>query len=225
MSVDPRVGLELEKLNNSCEKINNLEVNLGKLWKYFVVYCLPQHPTHIYSLFADELKRNYQDAQETSQAEIKIISGKIKNAIDLAKPFYEARRQTSELLKDLKVDQSNHERAKTNLAAAKEMVFLAEQSVTQVGRLDLFNWKDFNETFLSFVFFKNAQAGCGLDIALQEMISHATSRVNQYTDECNRWAWNKLLFNSQTTNFFIFQDAKSITDHWVETWDGEHSCK
>lgn len=29
MSVDPRIGLELEKLNNSCEKINNLEVNLG----------------------------------------------------------------------------------------------------------------------------------------------------------------------------------------------------
>lgn len=30
MSVDPRIGLELEKLNNSCEKINNLEVKLGE---------------------------------------------------------------------------------------------------------------------------------------------------------------------------------------------------
>lgn len=70
--------------------------------------------------------------QETSQYEINLISGKIKNAIDLAKPFYECRRQASELQKELKVDQSNHERAKTNLAAAKEMVFLAEQSVTQV---------------------------------------------------------------------------------------------
>ena len=29
-AVDPRIALELEKLNNSCEKINNLEVNLGK---------------------------------------------------------------------------------------------------------------------------------------------------------------------------------------------------
>lgn len=29
-TVDPRIALELEKLNNSCEKINNLEVNLGK---------------------------------------------------------------------------------------------------------------------------------------------------------------------------------------------------
>lgn len=81
----------------------------------------------------DELKRSYKDLQETSHEEITIISNKIKNAIDLAKPFYEARRQSSELFKELKVDQSNHERAKTNLAAAKEMVFLAEQSVTQVS--------------------------------------------------------------------------------------------
>lgn len=81
----------------------------------------------------DELKRSYKDLQETSHEEITIISNKIKNAIDLAKPFYEARRRSSELFKELKVDQSNHERAKTNLAAAKEMVFLAEQSVTQVS--------------------------------------------------------------------------------------------
>lgn len=32
-AVDPRIALELEKLNNSCEKINNLEVNLGKFLK------------------------------------------------------------------------------------------------------------------------------------------------------------------------------------------------
>lgn len=80
----------------------------------------------------DELKRNYQELRETSQEEINLISGKIKNAIDLAKPFYESRRQASELMKDLRVDQVNHDKAKTNLAAAKEMVFLAEQSVTQV---------------------------------------------------------------------------------------------
>lgn len=128
MSVDPRVGLELEKLNKSCETINNLEVHLGKEKLH-----VPLHP-HDWTLcfFEDELKRNYQELQETSQEEIKLISAKIKNAIDLAKPFYEARRKASQLLKDLKVDQSNHERAKTNLAAAKEMVGLAEESVTQV---------------------------------------------------------------------------------------------
>lgn len=35
MSVDPRIGLELEKLNNSCEKINSLEVSLGKIRIFF----------------------------------------------------------------------------------------------------------------------------------------------------------------------------------------------
>lgn len=77
-----------------------------------------------------------------------MISGKIKNAIESSKPFYEARRQTSELLKELKVDQSNHERAKTNLAAAKEMVFLAEQSVTQVR---IFWGKSLGENLIDFL--------------------------------------------------------------------------
>lgn len=86
-------------------------------------------------LILDELKRNYQELQETSQEDIRMISCKIKNAIEIARPFYEARKQANELLKELKVEQVNHEKAKTNLAAAKEMVYLAEQSVTQVRQL------------------------------------------------------------------------------------------
>lgn len=86
----------------------------------------------IITILSDELKRNYQELQETSQEDIKMISCKIKNAIDLARPFYEARKQANEFLKELKVEKANHEKAKTNLAAAKEMVYLAEQSVTQV---------------------------------------------------------------------------------------------
>lgn len=70
----------------------------------------------------DEMKRNYQEIQEKSEEEIQIISSKTKNAIDLARPFYEARRQTNEYLKQLKIDSLNLEKSKTNLAAAKEMV-------------------------------------------------------------------------------------------------------
>lgn len=128
MSVDPRIGLELEKLNNSCDKINKLEVNLGK-WKKLLIIALQRLSTHtrdfhFFLRSEDELKRNYQELQETSQEEIGLISGKIKNAIDLAKPFYEARRHVAELMKDLRLDQSDHEKSKTNLAAAKEMVSL-----------------------------------------------------------------------------------------------------
>lgn len=82
--------------------------------------------------FLDELKRNYQEMQETSQDEIKMISCKIKSAIDLARPFYEARKQSNELLKEKLVESANYEKAKTNLAAAKEMVHLAEQSAITV---------------------------------------------------------------------------------------------
>jgi hypothetical protein len=99
---------------------------------HFRFFFIQFNPHSINLSIADELKRNYQDLQEKSHHEIQLISSKIKNAIDLARPFYESRRQTSELLKQLKVDQANYEKAKTNLAAAKEMVFLAEQSVTQV---------------------------------------------------------------------------------------------
>lgn len=102
----------------------------------FIAFSHPHLTTFfpICNSIVDELKRNYLELQQTSQEEIKLISSKIKNAIDLAKPFYEARRQANELAKEIKADQANHERAKTNLAAAKEMVFLAEQSVTQVKK-------------------------------------------------------------------------------------------
>lgn len=70
--------------------------------------------------------------QDTSQAEIKIICGKIKSAIDLARPFYEARKQSNELFKEKLVEHANYEKAKTNLCAAKEMVHLAEQSALSV---------------------------------------------------------------------------------------------
>lgn len=54
MSVDPRIGQELEKLNNSCEKINNLEVNLGKGKKllFMAFWRLSTH-TPDFSIFFD----------------------------------------------------------------------------------------------------------------------------------------------------------------------------
>jgi hypothetical protein len=63
-----------------------------------------------------------------------MISSKIKSAIDIARPFYEARKQSNELLKEKLVENSNYEKAKTNLAAAKEMVHLAEQSALNVRK-------------------------------------------------------------------------------------------
>lgn len=132
MSVDPRIGLELEKLNNSCEKINSLEVSLGKIRIFFNFYCWHKKRNFHPHLHIDELKRNYQDLQETSQTEIKLISSKIKSAIDVARPFYEARKQSNEIFKEKLVEHANYEKAKNNLCAAKEMVHLAEESALSV---------------------------------------------------------------------------------------------
>lgn len=148
MSVDPRIGHELEKLNNSCEKINSLEVSLGKIKIsfFFSLFCWQKVFHHLPIIkkkwkwkCTDELKRNYVELQETSQSDIKIISSRIKSAIDLARPFYEARKQSNELLKEKLVEHANYEKAKTNLSAAKEMVHLAEQSALTVRKL--INWK------------------------------------------------------------------------------------
>lgn len=90
--------------------------------------------------------------QETSQEEIKLISSKIKSAIDLARPFYEARKQSNELLKEKLVESANYEKAKTNLAAAKEMVHLAEQSAITVSHALLIELNLFNSILSSLEF-------------------------------------------------------------------------
>lgn len=74
------------------------------------------------TLYLDELKKNYRETYEKSHDELVLLCSKIKNAIDLARPFYESRRQSNEYLKQLKIDSIEYERSKTNLAAAKEMV-------------------------------------------------------------------------------------------------------
>lgn len=51
---------------------------------------------------------------------------------------------------------------------------------------------------------QNSQGMGGLDIALQEMISHATSRVNQYTDECNKYVENLATINCHLQSLTIF---------------------
>lgn len=82
---------------------------------------------------------------------------KLGNSIETAKPYYEARLYASQLARDTQVAYANHEKARSIHAAAKEMVFLAEQGLGEKSTLDM---------------------------ACQEMLSHAASRVNQSQTEC-----------------------------------------
>lgn len=88
---------------------------------------------------------------------IKRSAHKLGNSIAAAKPYYEARLYASQLAKETQTAQTNYEKAKSVHAAAKEMVYLAEQGLGEKSSLDM---------------------------ACQEMLNHAASRVNQSQTEC-----------------------------------------
>lgn len=131
--LDPRVQVELEKLNTATDNINKFEVEL------------------------DEAKCDFKKFLAESVEKIKQSAHKLGNSIEAAKPYYEARLYAAQLSKEAQQAQQNHDKAKSVHAAAKEMVYLAEQGLGEKSTLDT---------------------------ACQEMLSHAASRVNQSQIEC-----------------------------------------
>ncbi|XP_055684799.1 SH3 domain-binding protein 5 isoform X2 [Lutzomyia longipalpis] len=131
--LDPRVQVELEKLNSATDDINKFEVEL------------------------DEAKSEFRRLLAESVEKIKQSAHKLGNSIETAKPYYEARLYASQLAKETQLASANYEKARSVHAAAKEMVYLAEQGLGEKSTLDT---------------------------ACQEMLSHAASRVNQSQLEC-----------------------------------------
>ncbi|XP_075156058.1 uncharacterized protein LOC142229390 isoform X2 [Haematobia irritans] len=126
--VDPRVQIELEKLNTATDNINKYEVEL------------------------DEAKCEFKRILAESVVRIKQSAHKLGNSIEAAKPYYESRIYAAQLAKETQTAAANYEKAKSIHAAAKEMVYLAEQGLGEKSTLDT---------------------------ACQEMLSHAASKVNQ----------------------------------------------
>lgn len=87
---------------------------------------------------------------------IKQAAHKLGNAIESAKPYYEARLYAAQVAKETEKAAIELEKSKSNLTAAKEMVNLAEHGLEQST----------------------------LDAACQEMLSHATSRVHETQIDC-----------------------------------------
>ncbi|XP_055523436.1 uncharacterized protein LOC129717508 isoform X2 [Wyeomyia smithii] len=131
--VDPRVQIELEKLNEATDYINKYEVEL------------------------DEARNEFRELLKESMEKIKLVAKKLGNSIETAKPYYEARLYASQLAKETQQSALNFDKAKSVHAAAKEMVFLAEQGLGEKSTLDT---------------------------ACQEMLTHATTRVNESQNEC-----------------------------------------
>ncbi|XP_044739430.1 uncharacterized protein LOC123300844 isoform X2 [Chrysoperla carnea] len=127
-TIDPRVQIELERLNSATDAINRLEVDLDGARDVFR------------SLLCD------------SAARLDALSRKLGSCIEKARPYYEARIRASEAAREAQDAAVQYERANSAHSAAREMVYLAEQGLG--GK-------------------------CTLDPAWQEMLNHATQRVNE----------------------------------------------
>lgn len=85
------------------------------------------------------------------------MANKLGSCIDKARPYYDARMRSKELQNETQKAAIRYERAMSDHAAAKEMVKSAEEGLLQQGRL--------------------------FDPAWQEMLNHATCRVNSAEEE------------------------------------------
>ncbi|XP_044590238.1 SH3 domain-binding protein 5-like isoform X1 [Cotesia glomerata] len=132
-AVDPRVQIELERLNTATDNINKLEVDL------------------------DEARATFRELLCESTMTIDTLAKKLGTCIEKSRPYYDARFKAKEALRDAQKAAIRFERANGQHAAAKEMVYLAEEGLRMEGRC--------------------------FDHAWQEMLNHATERVNESEHE------------------------------------------
>ncbi|XP_071804319.1 SH3 domain-binding protein 5-like [Asterias amurensis] len=131
--IDPRIKLELERLNTATDEINSMELQL------------------------DEARALFRQSLTESTHNLNAISKKLGSCIEKARPYYEARQKAKECQQETQKAAVRFERANSMLAAAKEMVDLAEQGLIQEGRKFDANW--------------------------QEMLNHATMKVAEADQE------------------------------------------
>ncbi|XP_071553232.1 uncharacterized protein [Temnothorax nylanderi] len=132
-AVDPRVQIELERLNTATDDINKLEVDL------------------------DEARATFRELLCESTIKIDTLAKKLGACIEKSRPYYDVRFKAKEALQETQKAAIRFERANSQHAAAKEMVYLAEEGLRTEGRC--------------------------FDHAWQEMLNHATSRVNESEHE------------------------------------------
>ncbi|XP_011264206.1 uncharacterized protein LOC105256184 isoform X1 [Camponotus floridanus] len=132
-AVDPRVQIELERLNTATDDINKLEVDL------------------------DEARATFRELLCESTIKIDALAKKLGACIEKSRPYYDARFKANGALQETQKAAIRFERANSQHSAAKEMVYLAEEGLRTEGRC--------------------------FDHAWQEMLNHATSRVNESEHE------------------------------------------
>ncbi|XP_026744871.1 uncharacterized protein LOC113506229 [Trichoplusia ni] len=133
-ALDPRVQIELERLNTATDEINRLEVEL------------------------DEARLAFRRLLAEGHLRIQQLTKKLGTSVHKARPYYEARFRANITSQELQTATIAYDKANSAHAAAREMVYLAEQGLARLAE---------------------GNAGLTLDPAWQEMLNHATHRVNQ----------------------------------------------
>ncbi|XP_070840729.1 SH3 domain-binding protein 5-like [Chaetodon trifascialis] len=131
--LDPRIQEELEHLNHASEMINKLELQL------------------------DDARSSYRRILTDSARKLNAQGSQLGPCIEKARPYYEARRLAKEAQQETQKAALRYERAVSMHAAAREMVYVAEQGLLAD---------------------RNA-----MDATWQEMLNHATSKVNEAEEE------------------------------------------
>ncbi|XP_026321048.1 SH3 domain-binding protein 5-like [Hyposmocoma kahamanoa] len=134
-ALDPRVQIELERLNSATDEINRLEVEL------------------------DEARLAFRRLLAEGHLRIQQLTKKLGNSVHKARPYYEARFRANITSSELQKATLAYDKANSAHAAAREMVYLAEQGLARLA--------------------EGSEGGLTLDPAWQEMLNHATQRVNQ----------------------------------------------
>lgn len=105
----------------------------------------------------DDSRNGFRTLLSESSNRLKILADKLGSAVEKSRPYYDARIKAKELQNETQKAVLKYERAMSAAAAAKEMVKLSEEGLVQEGR-----------TF---------------DPTWQEMLNHATARVNAAEEE------------------------------------------
>lgn len=134
-SLDPRIQIELEKLNKASEEINRLELEL------------------------DDARASFRQTLSESTQKLDVLAKKLGSCVEKARPYYDARVKAKDAHIETQRAALRFERACSMHEAAKEMVQLAEQGYM---RRELPS-----------------------DPAWQEMLNHATMKVNEAEKERN----------------------------------------
>uniref|UniRef100_A0A8C6TKQ4 SH3 domain-binding protein 5 n=1 Tax=Neogobius melanostomus TaxID=47308 RepID=A0A8C6TKQ4_9GOBI len=113
---------------------------------------------HVFFSSLQDARSNYRKILTESARKLNAQSSQLGTCIEKARPYYEARRLAKEAQQETQKAALRFERAVSMHTAAREMVYVAEQGLMADG--------------------KNT-----LDPTWQEMLNHATSKVNEAEEE------------------------------------------